>query len=81
MNIQTIDLNLMVAFEALMEERNVTRAARRIGLSQPAMSRTLGRLREMFGDPLLVRSGRQYERTARGESVLRELERLTHVRH
>lgn len=55
MNLQTIDLNLLVAFEALMEERNVTRAARRVGLSQPAMSNALARLRRTFGDPLLVR--------------------------
>jgi len=56
MNIQSIDLNLLVAFEALMEERNVTRAARRVGLSQPAMSNALTRLRRTFDDPLLVRT-------------------------
>lgn len=56
MNLQTIDLNLLVAFEALMEERNVTRAARRVGLSQPAMSNALTRLRRTFDDPLLVRT-------------------------
>jgi DNA-binding transcriptional LysR family regulator len=75
-HLRNLDLNLLVPLQTLLEERNVTRAATRSFLSQPAMSRTLGRLREMFGDPLLVRSGRQYERTARGESVLRELERL-----
>jgi len=51
-----MDLNLLLAFEALMEERNVTRAARRIGLSQPAMSNALTRLRRTFEDPLLVRT-------------------------
>lgn len=56
MNLQSIDLNLLLAFEALMEERNVTRAARRIGLSQPAMSNALTRLRRTFEDPLLVRT-------------------------
>ena len=56
MNLQSIDLNLLVAFEALMEERNVTRAARRVGLSQPAMSNALTRLRRTFDDPLLVRT-------------------------
>ncbi|HKP86136.1 MAG TPA: LysR family transcriptional regulator [Blastocatellia bacterium] len=56
MNLQSIDLNLLVAFESLMDERNVTRAARRIGLSQPAMSNALTRLRRTFGDPLLVRT-------------------------
>ena len=56
MNLQAIDLNLLVAFEALMEERNVTRAARRVGLSQPAMSNALTRLRRTLDDPLLVRT-------------------------
>lgn len=56
MNLQAIDLNLLVAFEALMEERNVTRAAKRVGLSQPAMSNALTRLRRTFDDPLLVRT-------------------------
>jgi DNA-binding transcriptional LysR family regulator len=52
------------------------RAAKRSFLSQSAMSRTLERLRDMFGDPLLVRDGRGYERTVRGERVLRDLESL-----
>ena len=52
MNLQTIDLNLLVVFEALMEERGVTRAANRVGLSQPAMSNALARLRRTFDDPL-----------------------------
>lgn len=56
MNLHSMDLNLLLAFEALMEERNVTRAARRIGLSQPAMSNALTRLRRTFDDPLLVRT-------------------------
>ena len=56
MNLQALDLNLLVAFEALMEERNVTRAARRVGLSQPAMSNALTRLRRTLDDPLLVRT-------------------------
>lgn len=54
MNISAIDLNLLVAFEALMDERSVSRAAKRIGLSQPAMSNALARLRRTFDDPLLV---------------------------
>jgi LysR family nod box-dependent transcriptional activator len=52
-----IDLNLLVAFDALMTERSVTRAASRIGLSQPGMSNALARLRKLTGDPLLVREG------------------------
>ncbi|MBK9315744.1 MAG: LysR family transcriptional regulator [Acidobacteria bacterium] len=51
-----MDLNLLLVFEALMDERNVTRAAGRVGLSQPAMSNALGRLRRTFDDPLLVRT-------------------------
>jgi DNA-binding transcriptional LysR family regulator len=55
LNLATIDLNLLVVFDALMIERNVTRAGQRIGLSQPAMSAALGRLRHIVGDELLVR--------------------------
>jgi len=75
-HLRNVDLNLLHELHALLEERYVTRAAERCFLSQPAMSRALERLREMFGDPLLVRSGRVYERTVRGERVLRELESL-----
>lgn len=49
-----IDLNLLAALDALLAERNVTRAARRLGLSQPALSAQLARLRAIFGDPLLL---------------------------
>jgi len=55
MNIAEIDLNLLIAFDALMEQRHVTRAARAIGLSQSAMSNALSRLRILFADKLLVR--------------------------
>jgi DNA-binding transcriptional LysR family regulator len=54
-NIAAIDLNLLVAFDALMTERNVTRAAAKVGLSQPALSNALARLRHHFGDRLFVR--------------------------
>src|ERR1700749_23502 len=73
-HLRNVDLNLLHALHALLEERHVTRAAKRSFLSQPAMSRALDRLRDAFGDPLLVRSGRGYERTPRGERVLREIE-------
>ncbi|WP_067222080.1 LysR family transcriptional regulator [Stappia indica] len=69
MNISSVDLNLLVAFDALMSERNVTRAARRIGLSQPAMSNALSRLRALLDDELFVRSGRGMEPTARAQSL------------
>jgi DNA-binding transcriptional LysR family regulator len=51
-----IDLNLLTSLEALLDEHNVTRAARRLGVSQPAVSHNLRRLRELLGDPLLVRA-------------------------
>ncbi|MGD9660015.1 MAG: LysR family transcriptional regulator [Porticoccaceae bacterium] len=56
MNIERVDLNLLVYLDVLLRERNVTRAAEFIGLSQPAMSNGLRRLRELFNDPLLVRT-------------------------
>ncbi|WP_189091820.1 LysR family transcriptional regulator [Deinococcus ruber] len=54
-----LDLNLLSALDALLDEASVTRAAKRLGLSTSAMSRTLARLRSATGDPLLVRAGRQ----------------------
>lgn len=62
-NLLTADLNLLVALDALLTERNVTRAGARIGISQPAMSSALQRLRRQFDDPLLVRVGAAYELT------------------
>ncbi|HSF82215.1 MAG TPA: LysR family transcriptional regulator, partial [Anaerolineales bacterium] len=53
-----IDLNLLVALQVLIEEQSVTRAAERLYITQPAMSKTLQRLRELFDDPLFIRSGR-----------------------
>lgn len=75
-HVSRADLNLLRTLFVLLEERHVTRAAKRCFLSQPAMSRALERLRETFGDELLIRVGRRYERTARGERVLRDLESL-----
>ncbi|MGH1440734.1 MAG: LysR family transcriptional regulator [Cellvibrionaceae bacterium] len=56
MNIDHFDLNLLVCFDVLMRERNVSRAAEKLNISQPAMSNSLKRLRHHFGDPLLVRT-------------------------
>jgi len=75
-HLRQVDLNLLLALHALLDERHVTRAAKRCFLSQSAMSRALERLREMFGDALLIRSGRAYERTVRGDRLLRELQSL-----
>ena len=65
MNLSAVDLNLLVALEALISEAHVGRAARKIGLSQPATSHALNRLRELFADPLLVRVGSRMELTPR----------------
>jgi len=64
-----LDLNLLVALDALLQERNISRAAERVNLSQPAMSNALGRLREYFGDELLIPVGRQMMLTPRAESL------------
>lgn len=56
MNIARVDLNLLVYLDVLLRERNVTRAAEELGISQPAMSNSLRRLRDLFDDPLLVRT-------------------------
>lgn len=68
-NLAGVDLNLLVALEALLERCNVTHAANAVGLSQPAMSRALSRLRGMFNDDLLVRTSSGYVRTIRGEQL------------
>ncbi|MFJ8754964.1 LysR family transcriptional regulator [Streptomyces sp. NPDC102441] len=70
MNLARLDLNLVVALRALLEERNVTRAGERVGLSQPAMSAALARLRRHFDDDLLARVGSHYELTALGQVLL-----------
>ncbi|MBW5422775.1 LysR family transcriptional regulator [Streptomyces sp. BG9H] len=70
MNLARLDLNLVVALRALLEERNVTHAGQRVGLSQPAMSAALARLRRHFDDDLLARVGGHYELTALGQVLL-----------
>lgn len=65
-----LDLNLLVAFDALARERNVTRAAERVGITQSAMSHALRRLRAWLGDPLLVRGERGMVLTARAEALV-----------
>ena len=54
MNLRVVDLNLLVIFDTLMRERHVTRAARMVPMSQPAMSSALARLRTLFADDLFV---------------------------
>ena len=72
-DLNQIDLNLLVALDVLLEEQHVSKSAIRLGLSQPAMSRTLGRLRETFDDPLIVRAHGGYAPTPRAEVLAANL--------
>ena len=76
MGIDRVDLNLLVYLDALLKERNVTKAANQLGLSQPAMSNGLRRLREVFEDPLLIRTSDGMTPTERAlglQSTIREV--------
>jgi len=84
-NLRSVNLNLLVVFDALMIERHVTRAANRAAMSQPAMSNALTRLRALFKDDLLVRTARGMEPTPRAlelsesiHQILLQAERLMH---
>ena len=72
-----VDLNLLLALDALLAEGSVTSAARRLGLSSSAMSRTLARLRSATGDPLLVRAGRGLVPTPRAAELRDQVHELT----
>ncbi|MCW2634138.1 MAG: Transcriptional regulator, lysR-family [Blastococcus sp.] len=74
-NLASLDLNLLVSLDALLQERSVTRAAARMGLSQPALSASLARLRRHFGDELLTRVGNDYRLTPLAVG-LKELARI-----
>jgi DNA-binding transcriptional LysR family regulator len=71
-----LDLNLLIALDALLEEGSVGGAARRLHLSEPATSRTLGRIRAALGDQVLVRSGRSMVLTPRAQSLRTEVHAL-----
>ncbi|MEH1838736.1 MAG: LysR family transcriptional regulator [Nostoc sp.] len=68
-DLSSVDLNLLVAFEVLFEERSVTASAQRLYLGQPAMSAALGRLRSLFQDELFIRIGREMQPTARAMKI------------
>ena len=70
MHFEQLDLNLLVALDALLTERNVTRAAERVFIAQPAMSRALARLRRQFDDPLLIRVGRELRLTPVAQALI-----------
>lgn len=63
------DISLLVVFETMMRERNVTRAGEKLFLCQPTISSALGRLRTRFNDPLFIRTGRVMEPTSRAEEI------------
>jgi len=80
MNFNQLDLNLLVALDVLLDEKNITRAGSRINLSQSAMSGCLGRLREFFNDELLVQVGRKMVPTPLGESLAKPVQEcLVHI--
>lgn len=83
MNLRNVDLNLLVVFDTLLRIRHVTRAAAHLGIGQPGMSAALRRLRQLFGDPLLVRQGSEMVPTERAlalqtqvKAALREVSRV-----
>ena len=69
MQLQNLDLNLIISLEALLTERSVSRAADRLGRSQPSLSAALARLRRHFSDELLARVGNHYELTPLGAQL------------
>mgnify|MGYP000361136646 CR=1 FL=1 len=70
--LQTLDLNLLKAFAALMDEQSVSKAAERLAITQPAMSGVLARLRDSFDDPLFVRVQRGVVPTNRALELVRK---------
>ena len=70
------DLNLLVALQILLEERNVTRAAERLSVSQPALSKTLQKLRDSFEDELFTRTAHGLVPSPRAEALAQELPAL-----
>lgn len=75
-DLSKLDLRLLIAFNALIEERSVTRAAERLQLSQPAMSRNLQRLRQLFGDELFTRQSHGLSPSPRAEQIHSQLQPL-----
>src|ERR1044071_8234957 len=77
MKLSGIDANLLAALDALLREKSVTRAARRLGVGQPALSHSLALLRDHFKDELLVLKGRNYVLTSKAENLLRVVANAT----
>lgn len=72
-DLRRVDMNLLVVFETMMHERSVTRVGEKLFLGQPTISAALGRLRQLFDDPLFIRVGRVMEPTARAEDIFANL--------
>lgn len=68
-HLRSVDLNLLTVFDAVMQEQNVTRAAQSLGMSQPAVSNAVARLKLMFDDELFFRSGRGIQPTIRAKQL------------
>ncbi len=68
-SLRRIDINLLAVLDAILHERNLTRAGERLGVSQPAISGALGRLRQLYGDPLLVRTGGSFQLSTKAEAI------------
>ena len=73
MNLENFDLNLLKTLLVLMQEKNTNRTAERLGTSQPAVSRTLAKLRRELNDPLFIRHSRGLILTPRAEQIAQEL--------
>lgn len=74
--LRTVDLNLLTVFDAVMQEQNITRAAQALGMSQPAVSNAVARLKLMFNDELFVRYGRGIQPTARAFQLFGSIRRV-----
>jgi len=77
MKLSGIDANLLIALDALLRERNVTRAAARLGIGQPALSHSLARLRSHFKDPLLVPHGRELRLSTKASRLVESVAAAT----
>lgn len=75
-NIRAADLNLIIVFQVLMEEKHVSRAAEKLHLSQPAMSRAFQRLKHLFKDELLTRTSNGYEPTQKARALIEEFDQI-----
>ncbi|MHA0853731.1 LysR family transcriptional regulator, partial [Serratia nematodiphila] len=81
MNLSSVDLNLLVVFEALYQTRNVTAAGRRLNRAQPSVSNALARLRILLNDPLFVRSGGGMAPTPRAHQLMPQIQRVLEQIH